>query len=247
MTFGRRTVLALVAGALLVAGCGDENNNADISSAASGNSVDRAFVRQMIRHHQSAVQMAQIAQRRGPSTFDKRLANDILRTQTAEISTLRAADRRLEAAGVTAGSLDVPERTWTTTQPPEDRQPVWPHTPEDDRSPRGRDRDGESRAREGKDPQLNTLVQKIISAQQREISQMRKHLDGGGAAGMTRPIDDTAAANTPVKAATAHGAAGATPGAERSRRSPARVQPTARPRPPDSDPRGVRPLQGLRS
>ena len=118
MTSLRRTVLALVAGVLLIAGCGDDNNNADSSSAASANPVDRAFVREMIPHHESAVQMAQIAQRRGSSTFVKQLADDIVRTQTAEISTLRAADRRLEAAGVTAGSLDVPEHTWTTTQPP---------------------------------------------------------------------------------------------------------------------------------
>jgi uncharacterized protein (DUF305 family) len=44
---------------------------------------DRAFVAAMIPHHESAVEMAEIAQR-GESEFVKRLAGDIIRTQNAE-------------------------------------------------------------------------------------------------------------------------------------------------------------------
>ncbi len=53
--------------------------------------------------------MAQIAQRRGSSEFVKKLADDIVKTQNAETSTLRAADQRLKNAGVKQGSLGVPE------------------------------------------------------------------------------------------------------------------------------------------
>ena len=87
-------ILAAVA-ALLIAGCGD-----DTASTATGNATDRAFVAEMVPHHESAVRMAEIAKRRSSSTFVTRLAGDIERTQTQEISTMRARDRVHAAAGV---------------------------------------------------------------------------------------------------------------------------------------------------
>jgi uncharacterized protein (DUF305 family) len=184
MTSLRRTVLALVAGVLLIAGCGDDNNNADSSSAASANPVDRAFVREMIPHHESAVQMAQIAQRRGQSAFVKQLADDIVRTQTAEISTLRAADRRLKAAGVSVGSLGVPEHMMGMDDDPAslksakrfDRAFLTMMIPHHE----GAIEMANAERKKGKDPKLKTLAHKIITAQRREIAEMRKHLDGRG-------------------------------------------------------------------
>jgi uncharacterized protein (DUF305 family) len=185
MTSLRRTVLALVAGVLLIAGCGDDDNNA--------NPVDRAFVREMIPHHASAVQMAQIAQRRGSSAFVKQLADDIVRTQTAEIFTLRIADRRLKGAGVSVGSLGVPEHMMDMDDDPAslnsaqrfDRaflQMMIPHHA-------GAIAMANAERNKGGDPKLKTLAQKIITAQQREIAEMRKHLDGRGDRGMDGPTD----------------------------------------------------------
>jgi uncharacterized protein (DUF305 family) len=189
MTSRRRTVLALVAAALLIAGCGDDNNSANSnsaagSSAATGNPVDRAFAREMIAHHESAVQMAQIAQRRGSSAFVKQLADDIVRTQTAEISTLRDADRRLKAAGVSVGSLDVPEHMMGMDDDPAslktakrfDRAFLKMMIPHHE----GAIEMANAELKKGKDPKLKTLAQKIITAQRREIAEMRKHLDGRG-------------------------------------------------------------------
>jgi len=194
MTPLRRTVLALVAGVLLIAGCGDDNNNADSSPAASANPVDRAFARQMIAHHESAVQMAQIAQRRDSSTFVKRLADDIVRTQTAEIATLRDADRRLKAAGVSVGSLGVPEHMMgmdddpasLKTANPFDRaflKMMIPHHV-------GAIAMANAERKKGKDPKLKTLAQTITSGQQREIAEMRKYLDGRYGGDMNQPTED---------------------------------------------------------
>ncbi|MGH2898813.1 MAG: DUF305 domain-containing protein, partial [Solirubrobacteraceae bacterium] len=82
------TMLALgvlAAGVALTAcGSGDDSSSG-ARNATAGNGIDRAFVADMIPHHQSAVQMAKIAKGRGTSTFVKSLADDITRSQNAEI------------------------------------------------------------------------------------------------------------------------------------------------------------------
>lgn len=172
--------------ALLVAGCGGSDNSGDASSATSGNPVDRAFVAQMIPHHESAVEMAEIAQRRGSSEFVMQLADDIVRTQNAEVTTMRAADKRLQGAGVAKGSLGVPEHmtgmdadpATLETAKPFDRafiQMMLPHH-------EGAVTMGKAELAKGEDGELKKLAQEIITAQEREIAGMRKHLGKSGAA-----------------------------------------------------------------
>jgi uncharacterized protein (DUF305 family) len=55
----------------------------------SGN-ADRDFAAAMIPHHQGAIEMAQIQLRHGTDPEMRRLAEDIIRTQQAEIAQLRA-------------------------------------------------------------------------------------------------------------------------------------------------------------
>ena len=79
----QKMLAALVAaGALAVAGCGADQAPTTGASKANGNGTDRAFVAAMVPHHQSAVDMAKIAQERGRSAFVKQLADDIVRTQS---------------------------------------------------------------------------------------------------------------------------------------------------------------------
>jgi uncharacterized protein (DUF305 family) len=175
----------LLAGVLLIAGCGDDNTSGDSRAAASANPVDRAFARSMIPHHRSAVRMAQIAQRRSSSTFVKQLADDIVRTQTAEISTLHAADRRLEAAGDTVGSLGVPQHMMGMDDDPASLKTAKPFDPALLKMMiphhEGAVVMANAELKKGNDPQLKTLAQKIITAQRHEITEMRKHLDGHAA------------------------------------------------------------------
>ncbi|MDP9430442.1 MAG: DUF305 domain-containing protein [Actinomycetota bacterium] len=60
-------------------------------------SADAMFAVQMAVHHESAVQMARLAQQRAQRPEVRQLARDIERTQTAEIAQLRDAATRLGA------------------------------------------------------------------------------------------------------------------------------------------------------
>lgn len=187
MMFSRKIIPALaVAGALFSAGCGDSDNSDDSASqAAGGNPVDRAFVADMIPHHESAVQEAQIAQRRGSSEFVKQLADDIVKTQNAEISTLRAADQRLKNAGVEQGSLGVPEHMMGMDDDPASLKTAKPFDAAFIRMMiphhEGAITMAKAEIQKGKDTELKKLADQIIKAQQREIGEMREHLGEEGA------------------------------------------------------------------
>jgi uncharacterized protein (DUF305 family) len=178
---GMTTPLAIAAAilTLAVAGCGSD----DSKSAAGGNGVDRAFARAMIPHHESAVEMAEIAQERGESEFVKQLADDIVGTQNAEIETLRAQDAELEQAGVEPGDLDVDEHMMGMEGDPSALQSADPFDPEfiDLMMPHHEGAIEMARVEldEGADPELKALAEDIIDAQQREIDEMREHIDGG--------------------------------------------------------------------
>lgn len=192
---------ALAVGALVSAGCGDDDSSPS-SSGAAGNPVDRAFVAEMVPHHEHAVQMAQIAEQRGTSEFVKNLADDIIKTQNAEIATMRAADRRLGAAGVAKGSLGVPGHMMgmgdnpasLNTAKPFDRafiQMMIPHH-------EGAVTMAKAEIAKGKDAGLKALAEDIILAQEREITQMRKHLGDSGTTTMEHQDDNSHGATRPT-------------------------------------------------
>ena len=59
------------------------------AAAGKANATDRALVREMIPHHQMAVHMAEMASTDGEHAKIRRLAQRIIRTQSAEIRTMK--------------------------------------------------------------------------------------------------------------------------------------------------------------
>jgi uncharacterized protein (DUF305 family) len=115
MTFTRTRTGALaplLAAALGATGCGaggdheghdGSRSTTAVAGAASPAAVDRAFVAQMVPHHEMAIDMARFAPTRAQHEELRRLGRSILDTQSREVAELRAAGRRLGvAAGATA-------------------------------------------------------------------------------------------------------------------------------------------------
>lgn len=183
MTVTKILAALAVAGAFIVAGCDDDKSSGDSSSRPAGNGADRAFAAEMIPHHESAIEMAKIAQKRAQSTFVKQLASDIITTQTQEIAILRREDEELKKAGVKVGSLGVPEHmmgmegdvAMLKTAKPFDaaflKMMITHHE--------GAIAMAKAELKKGQDPELKALAQNIIKTQQREIAQMRKQLADG--------------------------------------------------------------------
>jgi uncharacterized protein (DUF305 family) len=171
-----------VAGVLLLAGCGDDDSADTASTSAAGNQTDRAFVADMVPHHEAAVQMAQIAGERGKSAFVKNLAANIIKTQRAEIATMRREDAGLAKAGVKAGTLGLDaaamgmdhDTAMLATAKDFDRAFLEMMVPHHE----GALEMSKIELRKGADPELKELAQQITAGQTREIAQMREHLKG---------------------------------------------------------------------
>lgn len=58
------------------------------------NDIDVDFVRNMIPHHQSAVEMAKVVLQHSKEPETRKLAEDVVRTQEAEIAQMRAFLKR---------------------------------------------------------------------------------------------------------------------------------------------------------
>ena len=167
--------------ALAAAGCGSDEEQ-PASKAAKGNGTDRAFVAAMIPHHESAVEMAELAKRRGESDFVKELADNITRTQTEEIALMRDEDTALADAGVKPGALAVPAHAMGMDMDPamlKSANPfdaafikmMIPHH-------EGAVEMANEELQKGADPELKQLAQAIIDAQQQEIDEMIEHSEG---------------------------------------------------------------------
>ncbi|MFC5345954.1 DUF305 domain-containing protein [Brevundimonas staleyi] len=61
-----------------------------LMAAASGETVDQAYIAKMIAHHQGAVAMAEVALRDSRDPEVRRMAQAVIDTQTREIAEMRA-------------------------------------------------------------------------------------------------------------------------------------------------------------
>ena len=180
-TWKKTLPAALAAGALAVAGCGGDDPPG-ATSKAPGNGVDRAFVAAMIPHHESAIVMAKIAQRRGESQFVEQLADDIVASQSREIATMRREDAALDRAGIEPGTLGVGEHMMgmdddpreLSSADPFDREFIAMMVPHHE----GAIEMAKAELARGADPELKAIARDIVDAQQREIAAMGEHVGG---------------------------------------------------------------------
>jgi uncharacterized protein (DUF305 family) len=178
------TTILTVALALALAAC----------SRASGAPFDQQFVDMVVPHHQGAVEMAGIAQRRGEHAEVKRMAADILRSQSTEIDQMKAWRKQWFGSdqtppmdkmpmvegmgsmaghgGMSGGTMDMAADVDKLRRAPEpfDRafiEAMIPHH----QSAIDAAKAAETRAQK---PENKKLAQEIVAAQQKEIDQMQQ-------------------------------------------------------------------------
>ena len=166
--------LLLAAAALTVGACGDDEESG-ASASASANGVDRAFVADMVEHHKSAVEMAEMAQEKAQHDEVKKLADAIVKTQNAEIETMDGLASQMDEEGVEKGDLGMAmdmgmsdDMSMLEDAKPFDRQFIdmmIPHHQEAIRMAR-------MELDKGKSAETKKLAQAIIDAQAREIDDM---------------------------------------------------------------------------
>jgi uncharacterized protein (DUF305 family) len=170
---------ALAAVALLAA--------APTAAQAKATTVDRAFVREMIPHHQMAVEMARVARMQATHQRIKTTAQDIITAQTSEISRLKEIATRLgvkvsttspthermmrdaETLGMTMDDMGMEmDMSELDGAKPFDRMfidmMITHH--------RGAIRMARAELSKGTDAGLRTIARAIVSAQKREVIEM---------------------------------------------------------------------------
>lgn len=175
----RKVALALAALLVLaVSGCGDNNTSSE--APATGNSYDRAFIAAMIPHHESAVEMAEIAQAEAQGDFAKDLAADIIGSQNNEIAQMQEIDVRLDDAGVEIGDLGMSEEEMGMDH---DASALKGAKPFDEEfftmmipHHEGAVTMSQALLENGSDPELRTLAERIVDAQTEEIALMQEEL-----------------------------------------------------------------------
>jgi len=193
-----RTLLAVGAVAATLVACGGDDSD---TAVTSGNGVDLAFVNAMVPHHESAVAMAEIAQKQAKTAFVKDLASDIISTQRQEIATMQGLEAELVKAGVREADLGVPEHMMGMDAD----MAALEHARPFDRAfidemvshHQGAIVMARAELAKGKNGELRELAQAIIDAQAREIEAMneaRKKQYGSAspAAGVPSVEDDEA-------------------------------------------------------
>lgn len=170
---GALIAVVIVAGAVLFGGCG--GNDSDAQAAET----DGAFLTGMAPHHEMAIEMATIAQRRADHPEIAQLADDIVAAQTSEIETIDQIHQRLFDQPVDQGShgtlgldehmmgMDMDMDVLETAKPFDEQfiDMMIPHH-------QGAIRMARIELADGSDQETKDLATDIISAQSQEIEEM---------------------------------------------------------------------------
>ena len=166
--------LAVIALAAVAAGCGGD----DEQSSNSGNATDAAFIADMTAHHEGAIDMARVAQKRAEHPEIRRLAGDIVAAQKGEISVMKTIGRDMHGmAGHGDGHMGMSDAEMGMDMEPAALEKAKPF----DRAfidamvphHQGAVAMAKQLLKKGEQPALRTMADDIIEAQTKEIEQMR--------------------------------------------------------------------------
>ena len=171
-------VLALAAGGLVA--CGDDDED-----TAGASQTEEAFLRGMVPHHESAIEMAEMAQQEGEHPQIKRLADAIVGAQTKEIAQIEGIYQRLtgneivpdpaahEDLGLSAEEAGMHEEGMTMLEQATadfDKEFIDAMIPHH----QGAIRMARIALGDTDDDEITTLANAIVDAQSREIEQMNR-------------------------------------------------------------------------
>lgn len=94
--------LLLVALVVLAACGGDDSNE---NETAQARQTDQAFMRSMVPHHESAVEMAKMALEKAERPEIKQMAEEIISAQEAEIAQMKRAHQRIFGSALEPSSM----------------------------------------------------------------------------------------------------------------------------------------------
>ena len=171
-------LLILALGAFALSACGDD----DTTDTSDAQETDGAFIAEMIPHHESAIEMAEIAQKQAEHPEVKQLADDIIAAQDGEIEDMNAMHERMfgeSPMGADHGDLGLDDHMMGMDSMSMDslaRAKPFDEAFIDEMIPhhQGAIRMAEIELAEGQDPEVRKLAQQIIDAQSQEIEQMNQ-------------------------------------------------------------------------
>lgn len=168
-------LIAVAVAALALAACGEDH------STTTAEVTDGAFLAEMVPHHESAIEMAKVAQKQADHPEIKQLADDIIAAQDSEIEQMNAMHERLldqpvsedhNTLGMDEGmmGMDMMSMDSLEAAKPFDRvfiDEMIPHH-------QGAILMARMELADGQDPEVMDLAQSIIDAQSSEIEQMNE-------------------------------------------------------------------------
>ena len=169
--------------AVALAACGGDDSSSEGGSGQSqasapppgpGNETDAMFANSMIPHHESAIEMAEIAQKQGERPEIKKLAGEIISAQEREIATLKPIAQKLSKEfGEEQMEMDMmsdSEMADLEKADPFDRAFIDMMVPHHESAVKM----AEEQLAKGENATLRQIAEDIVSSQNREIDQMRE-------------------------------------------------------------------------
>jgi uncharacterized protein (DUF305 family) len=170
--------LAVIALAAVALGCGSDDDTGSKSSGP-GNETDVAFINDMTTHHQGAIDMAKLARSKAEHAEVQQLADDIVAAQKGEISVMQTIRDDMHDMGEHGDAhMDLDEHamgmdmdmTALKNAKPFDKAFIDAMVPHH----QGAIAMAQELLEKGEQPGLRKMAGDIISAQTKEIAQMRK-------------------------------------------------------------------------